>query len=787
MRKRPLCTVCIIFLAVQAVRICLAGAEISSALEKQAGISSQIVLQGSVYKIEEKNKVMAYYLKNNKAEIHNRSVNESKILVYIHKEQKSENIRIGNILRINGEMQLFEHARNPGNFDQKLYYMRQGIRVLVWAEQLEIISGKTDYLRQFLFEFKGKWNDLLIRYLGDYYGGTMSAVLLGERGGLDAEMKKMYQKNGISHLLAISGLHMSFIGMGLYCILRKIGLGFAPAGAAGGIILLLYSFMISAGVSSLRALIMFLIRMGAEITGRDYDLPTSLGFSASLLCLWQPLNLTDAGFILSFGAILGICLLNPIFEDVFQLKKEYRHTGMGKRRLTQRLHAILIKPAEWAVSGISTSLSVNILLLGPMLFFYFEVPPYSVLLNLIVIPIMPAAMGAGIFGSALAVFSETLGELTLKICAAVLGIYDALCEVSRILPASRVVTGKPGAAGLILYYLILAVLFTIAYFFRVKKRREEDTAIEKGKEVSHVWNKVCRIPGLCMILTAVILCGACKAKHQNPDGAEITVADVGQGDCIFIRSSHIACMIDGGSSDISSVGSYRIEPFLLSGAVDVLDYVFITHGDQDHVSGIAEMIENQKLGIRIRNLVVPPLQYHDETLMSLIKTAIKNDTKVLIMDRGDIVKDGKELLLSCLGPEITQDIMPGNEASLVIALKYAEFDMLFTGDVEGKGEDNLIKSDVLREYDVLKAAHHGSADSGSEEFLDITSPAYAVISAGVDNRYHHPSPKTIERLQKYGCTVYSTQDNGAVRITTNGKHMKFSGFLGLKQYVSESQ
>ena len=180
--------------------------------------------------------------------------------------------------------------------------------MLVWAEEMTVRSADTDRLRQGLAELRDKWNRLLIRHLGDYYGGTMSAVLLGEKSGLDAGMKTMYQKCGISHLLAISGLHMTFLGMGIYNAMRRVGAGFMLSGIAGGILLILYSLMIGSGVSSLRALIMFLVRIGAEITGSDYDLPTSLGVSAAILCGWQPLYLTDAGFILSYGAILGIAM-----------------------------------------------------------------------------------------------------------------------------------------------------------------------------------------------------------------------------------------------------------------------------------------------------------------------------------------------------------------------------------------------------------------------------------------------------------------------------------------------
>ena len=181
------------------------------------------------------------------------------------------------------------------------------------------------------------------------------------------------------------------------------------------------------------------------------------------------------------------------------------------------------------------------------------------------------------------------------------------------------------------------------------------------------------------------------------------------------------------------MGVYRLEPYFLSQGIDTLDYVFVTHGDEDHVSGIQEMLENQLFGIRITSLVLPPQEYHDEKLTGLARTASRDGTRILVMQPGDEITsdgNGEKLVLACIGPGGDLGVEPGNETSLVLDLSYGDFDMLFTGDVEGEGEQNLIDSGVLKEYDVLKAAHHGSKNSGTEEFLGLTKPSYAVISAG---------------------------------------------------------
>lgn len=780
--------VCALFVAVQAIRVCFfgAGAE-ASALEdalNQSMPSAGITLEGTVSKIEEKSKVTAVCLKDNAVSVSDQNIQEPTVMAYVRPEQtekSEEHIRIGNRIRITGEAAVFDSARNPGNFDQRAYYARQGIHVLVWADKLEVISRETDRTAQFLSEVRCAWKDILVKHLGDYYGGTMSAVLLGDKAGLDAEMKKMYQKNGIGHLLAISGLHMSFIGMGIYGLLRKTGLGFIPAGIAGGAVLILYTMMIGAGVSSLRALIMFLIRVGADMTGRDYDLATSLSAAAAVLCARQPLYVTDAGFLLSFGAILGLVLLSPVFGEMFRsekleaaaVRKKGGRTGWakgkgGRHMIRRYLCGKIFAAGRWLLTGLVSSLAVNVLLLGPVLYFYFEIPPYSVLLNLLVIPVMPVAMASGIIGSALTLLSDSLGGAVLQASGAVLWMYDRLCGAAGAFPGSRFVTGKPDVVWLAGYYVVLGILCGIFYYLRQKS--------EDGRK-----GGVFRIPGILLVVCAVGMAAACRLGSKSEEGIRAAVLDVGQGDCIYIRGDQEDYLVDGGSSDVSSAGIYRIEPYLLANAVDTLDYVFATHGDEDHINGIRELLENQDLGVRIRNLVLPSEGYLDEKLLELAETARKNGTRTAVMRAGDKIteKNGKTEL-KCLGPVEGTKLEPGNEASLVMELTYGDFCMLLTGDVEGQGEESLYKEGELPQCDVLKAAHHGSRDSTTAEFLKAAQPKVAVISAGVDNRYGHPHEETLERLREAGCSVYSTQENGTLTVRTDGQKVKLSGYVRKK-------
>ena len=519
--KRPLCMTCALYLIIQAAGMGIFFRTEEAQSPKMSGKESassdrteQVLLTGTVDRIEEKEKVTAVFLKNNQISASDQKISESKVLVYIKPDQmkirnqnqiknhKETRIKAGNRLRISGEAEVFSSARNPGNFDQKFYYEKQGIRRLIRAEQVEIISGDTDKIKDFLQRMRTGWKEKLIRHLGDYYGNTMSAVLLGEKAGLDEEMKKMYQKNGIGHILAISGLHMSFIGSGLYSLLRKAGLPFAAAGICGGLILIFYTIMIGGSVSAVRALIMFLIRAGADVWGRDYDLLTSLLVSAAGVCIWQPLYLLDAAFQLSYGAILGIALMAPVFGDMLRCsetgrRKDFKKDEKNRNSAARGIGRCIAGLPGKLAAGLSSSLAVSVFLMGPLLYFYFEIPPYSALLNLFIIPAMSLVMGAGLFGSLLTLVSDYLGGLVLQACRAVLIFYDGSCSLAGKLPGSRFVTGQPGALWLAVYYGAVAAAYLVyRYLIFRKKKREAENADGRSRIEVPV---LLRTPGIFLL------------------------------------------------------------------------------------------------------------------------------------------------------------------------------------------------------------------------------------------------------------------------------------------------
>lgn len=744
-RKRPLAMVCVLVIVIQVLYVFTGvwekvhiPVELYEVLTQRG--ECPLSVSGQVYRKDIRQKEQILYLQNAEFSVLDQKYENLKCMAY---DKTFQTIRVGNTVRITGIVKLFDLPRNPGNYDQRFYYMKQGILCKIFPEELKVIGTTEWKVREKMQEFRENWHTMLLRVLGEKKGGMLSAMMTGEKENLDRDRRELYQANGIGHILAISGLHLSFIGITLYQGLRKMGLSYRAAGVIGGGFLIVYAVMTGYGISTQRAMFMLLIRIGADVCGRVYDLTTALCLSAAIILCRSPLYALDAGFLLSFGAMIAITWFLPIWQEIC-VKRESQLQGI-KRTILE------------SVIG---SMSIQIFLFPITTYFFFELPPYAMLLNVIVIPLLSCILGIGMLGSFVYGIAPLGGEWILKWDGVFLNLYDVLCEWAIQLPVSRIVVGKPKWQQVVLCYCLM----TCFLIWVGKKIRTEEIPISKWRRSGIV------------VLVGVILSVSVPWKRIGSE-VRITMLDVGQGDGLYMQGPEgNQYFIDGGSSDVKEVGRYRIEPFLKSQGVGSLDYVFISHGDADHMNGIQEMLKRQKQGLSIRNLVLPVQEVWDETLFELAKTAQKEGTRILVMGDGDEWKEG-ELSILCLHPKKNQVLEAGNGASMVLQVKYGEFEMLFTGDVEGEGEEMLLKQKQLTRIDVLKAAHHGSKHSSKERVIQKLQPAYALISAGQKNSYGHPHKETIKRLQKYGAEIYCTQESGAITITTDGRAMWIEEYL----------
>ena len=722
MRKRPLCMVCLTFLLIRSCLLMLTSGETLVKVPAYSIFSDQsekteVIIQGQVYKKTNTSKTQILYLKNNSMIHKNKSYYESNILIY---DDTFLEIPIGKIICVKGKTVPFEKPRNPGNFDQQLYYAKQNIYGYVWSEKIISVSGAENKLMESLHKVKKAWSQSILENMSEENGQVLCAMLLGEKSDVDADMKEQYQKAGISHVLAISGLHISFIGLGIYKLIRRSGVSYIGSGILASLVLSIYVLMIGFSVSIVRAYVMLLFRIGADMAGRVYDIVTALMVSAALLAMYQPLYLADAAFYLSHGAILGILILLPCLTKMLPQKR-------------------------W-LEGSLAGLAIHIALFPVLLWFYFEIPTYSMLINMVVIPLMTWVLSLGMFGVLFSLLWLPVGKVLFGGCDWILSFFSWVSEKCCRLPFSRVVFGKPNWWEVVIYYVIL-----LSFVFLLKKC--------KGKPNVAKFRKAGLLLAIFMVLIFV----------KVPNGKlQITMLDVGQGDSIFMKGPRgHTYLVDGGSSDVDELAKYRIEPFLKSQGVGGLDYVFVSHGDLDHYSGIKEMLERQLTGVRIKQLVLPTNYKEDKALLELVKLAMQKNVGVAVIKANQELKEG-DLEITCLQPDEGRKALGGNAGSMVLDVTFREFDMLLTGDVEGKGEEQLVGHLPKKTYDILKVAHHGSKYSTSERFLKFARPKIAWISAGKQNSYGHPHGETLTRLEKIQSEVFQTTKYGAIMVETDG-------------------
>ena len=401
---------------------------------------------------------------------------------------EEESLKIGQQIILEGTFSHFATATNPGEFDVQRYYAAKGIGGRVRQSQILAVGEKYSFLREKLYGFRQVLHDRLAEVFPAKEASVMQTLLLGEKEELDAEVKALYQKNGIAHILSISGLHITLLGMGVYRLLKRLGLPVRAAAVGGAMLLLIYGVMVGMSVSASRAIGMYLLQMLGIFVGRTYDMLTGLGLMTLLLVLQEPERLCDVSFLMSFGAVLGICILTPvlsgdgrerdadaelevkgisawlrtvadIFGDSAYERNKYRE---GWRKVAYEGIQRIVSAVK---GGFAASVGVILFTLPVQLWFFYEIPVYSVLLNLLVLPFMSVVVAGGILS-----LIPGLGLVGTVDCL-ILWWYEWICGRFAQLPGAIWCVGRPEIWQIVCYYVgILLLVFGREYVEAWKRR-----------------------------------------------------------------------------------------------------------------------------------------------------------------------------------------------------------------------------------------------------------------------------------------------------------------------------
>ena len=726
--------------------------------------------------------------------------------------QEVQSLRLGQHIVLEGVFSHFDAATNHGEFDVRAYSAGKGIGGRVRKAQILVAEEDYSFLREKLFAFRRRLHDRLAKVFPEKEASVMQTLLLGEKEELDAEVKALYQRNGIAHILSISGLHITLLGMGCYRLLKRLGAPVRVAAAGGAMALLLYGMMVGMSVSASRAIGMYLLQMLGIFVGRTYDMLTGVGLLAALLVLQQPERLGDVSFLMSFGAVLGICLLTPVFAgdgrednvgvetasgvvaglltvtdilgDSAYERNKYRE---GWRKV---VYERLWRMVSALKSGFAASAGVILFTLPIQLWFFYEIPVYSVLLNLLVLPFMSVVMAGGILS-----LIPGLGIAGTVDCL-ILWWYEWICERFGELPGAVWCVGRPAKWQMIVYYSGLFVLIIgrnyaekwkrqrlyAAYVAennhgdghraeRERQRRETRGVDDSGrgrkresnrKKMQHSdrYSEICttrwrhvlanfwytwqgvmtyRSGVMCRIVAAMILVLIVGLLTGNFDrGSRVTFLDVGQGDGIVVETGQGAYLFDCGSTSRRKIGEYVLKPYLKSRGIQSLRGVFVSHPDEDHMNGILELLENGgEWGITVEQMFLPAITEAErrETFEKLLVAAEYAGVPVSYIKCGDEIRDSR-LRLRCLHPEENTTLADANAYSECFYVEVFAKAVKW-GAAEGmevSGEGGRAASEVYGENGSFAAGvtgeRTGHGDTGERKNFGVGAGKLSILLTG---------------------------------------------------------
>ena len=789
----------------------------------------QAVLRGKVLYIEEQEKkwkiILGSCIADTALEKKNSSLQKKekyqkrnglhfqKLMLYLPKESAGDDsmplLLPGQICSVKGHFLELNPATNEGEFSLTRYYKGEGISGVFQANTIELIQGESSPFAKELFTLKQDLGNRIDTLFPEETAAFLKSLFLGERSGMTLSEKSLYQSAGISHILAISGLHLSLLGEFFYRLLRKAKLSSLLSSLITSFFLFSYFLFTGSSHSAFRALFMLFLRFAAIQLGKGKDLLSQLSFALLFLLWLNPLSLYSIGMQCSFFTLFVFFLLEERPGKTVRKKKEKVLSKICKKhKLALSKHpSVLLKFPSFLSKLIPCFLStLPHRLQGSFLFYLallplfsliqFSFPLYAPLLNLFLLPLLPFFFLLGAFSILLSYLPEQ-DFLLLRLLSIssrflvnrLFQLFHLFMEKSLALPFSRIPLGKMQALSVIFYFLFLYLLF----FF------------PKAKSLS-------------LLLSLGFLLSLPLYLPKPPKELEIAALDVGQGDGFVLRKGNLVFTIDNGSTSKNLFPEQIFFPYCKSKRIQHIDYALLTHCDRDHISGIQALLEKNP-SIGLSHLILPASALEDHRYDLLKRLAYNHGADIFYWQKGDELvfseqgislptKDnamaenstiaenstmaenhamtkkgwsyakGHQLYIRCFYPNDSSHIEEANAHSIGCLLTYGHFRMLFTGDMPKEAEEALLENcreaEVSPVVDVLKLAHHGSKTSSCPSFLSETQAKFALFSYGKKNRYGHPHKNTVENCQKYRLFPLETAKLGEILIKTNGEQFEIT-------------
>lgn len=693
----------------------------------------------------------------------------TKLILSVNRNKNIE-LEYGDKVLIKGEFVEPSEARNYGGFDYKEYLKSIKIYGTIKADNVEVLANNNN---NSIFTFANNINlkikENINKLIPEKYGAIFTGLILGETSKVEEEVNDNFKIANISHVLAISGMHITYIVLGIELLLKK-GIGKRKTRIVTIIILVIYMFITGFSPSVVRASIMGIVMLISKLIHRKNDIWTSISLSLLILLIYNPFLILNVGLQLSYLGTIGIVCFN---KNVYNFLRKLK---IRNKKIKYRINRKIILFMDKIKEILSVTLSAQIVILPILLFNFNILGIYFFISNILVSIIIGPIIIVGFVCILISFISIEIAKILSIFMSVGIQILISISEISH-LPFSKIYIPTPKVWQIIIYYICVIVINKVYMSFNLKE--PDFTSIRIRNLVALLKFKF-RQNRKKVLKYLIVFVSLVFILNIIPKKLKIHFVDVGQGDCTFITTPlNKTILIDGGGSMSGEydVGESTLLPYILDRGYTKIDYVFISHFDQDHVGGILTILEELKVG----QVYISKQEQDSENYQKFLRIVKDKKIKVKVLRQGDCLKIEKNLYFDILWPieeQIQENILNNN--AMVMKLRYEKFSMLFTGDIEEIAEEKILefykekidKGENILKSDVLKVAHHGSKTSTTQSFFKKVNPEICLIGVGKNNMFGHPTAEVLERIN--GTKIYRTDEDGEIvlEIGCNGTTSK---------------
>lgn len=634
-----------------------------------------------------------------------------KFIIYINKNN-NKLFKYGDLIKIQGEYSSPQTARNYKGFDYSKYLKILKIYGIIKIEEANLLKeNDLNFVLISINNLKQKMIDHANKNMPQKTANLLLGLLIGQKDNIQEDIIKSFRTANLSHILAVSGAHTSYIILGLTYIITKSKAPRRIGYIITIIILLVFIIITGASYSVIRACIMSIITISAKLFYKKENFFISICVSLFIILIQNPFAINDIGLKLSFLGTIGIIVFNKNITEFF----------------------IRIKIKENIAKVLSLTFSAQLMIM-PITILNFNTFSLTFFIsNILASPLLGIIIILGFIAIFVSFVLNPISKILFFVLNLFLELLIFISEIVTKIPGSSILVKTPNLVSVITYYIL--ILF-INYFFIIKKnpiRRFQKKIIKicTIKNIKRIIKIIARIFLIISFLTMLV-------RVINPT-LKIYFIDVGQGDCtLIITPKGKKILIDGGEGK-----NEILLPYLLDRGINKIDYIIISHFDSDHCNGLIEVMEKIKVG----KVIVSKQPGESEEYRNILEIIKRKNIEAYVVKAQDRITIEKDLYINILNPAGKLEFNDLNNNAMVAKLIYKNFSMLFTGDIE-KAEENIAqKYKNNLKSTILKVAHHGSKTSTNEEFLKYVEPQIALIGVGENNKFGHPNQQTIEKLK----------------------------------------